>query len=306
MGFEAFKRTSSFFIPPLIILSLAAISYLRLMDNYELGALDFRFRIRSTVSEIPVTDKIMMIEIGEDSIKKIGRFPFDRSYHAVLIKALSEFGAKTILFDIFFSEPQKDDRQLEEAIGGAGNVYLPFAFDIDAKKRAKIMSADDYLAKCLENFALLAKGTGHINLIPDIDGKFRRVPVYAHVQNRKVAPHALGPFAADGPEVFGRIRVRPVEPLMHVPVPDRIVQDVVQRGPEVAIRLNGRLQRVAPHLAPAARLRAVPLIGGPTVQPAQFLEKSLDVKAPDEQVIVIGQECPREYPLRKRLDGLDQ
>lgn len=183
MGFKAFKRVLRFFIPPVIILSITSISYLRLSDSYELGTLDFRFRIRPAIRKIPVTDKVAMIEIGEDSIKKLGRFPFDRSYHAILIKALSEFGAKAILFDIFFSEPQEHDRELEDAIGAAGNVYLPFAFDIDAKKKAKIISADDYLAKCLENFALLAKGTGHINVIPDVDGKFRRVPLYIRYGN---------------------------------------------------------------------------------------------------------------------------
>ncbi len=183
MGFKTFKRVLKFFIPPIIILSIASVSYLRALDNYELGALDFRFRVRSVIAKIPVTDKVTMIEIGEDSIKKLGRFPFDRSYHAILIKALSEFGAKAIVFDIFFSEPQEHDRELEDAIRKAGNVYLPFAFDIDVKKRDRVISADDYLAKCLENFALLAKGTGHINIVPDIDGKFRRIPLYIRYGN---------------------------------------------------------------------------------------------------------------------------
>ena len=85
-------------------LAAISVSYFRLLDNYELELLDMRFRLRPTR---PVTDKVVVIEIGEDSIKKLGRFPFDRSYHALLVKALSEFGARSIVFDIFFNNYDK-------------------------------------------------------------------------------------------------------------------------------------------------------------------------------------------------------
>ena len=169
-----------------IILFVAAVSYFRLADNYESALLDLRFRLRPA---IPATDKIAIIEIGEDTIKKIGRFPFDRRYHAFLVKALSEAGAHSIIFDIFFSEPQAADGELEEAIRKAGNVYLPFVFDVAAPKKfplraGRVISADGYLAPCLEALALAAKGTGHINIIPDPDGKYRRVPLYIRYQNK--------------------------------------------------------------------------------------------------------------------------
>ncbi|HBR14176.1 MAG TPA: hypothetical protein DD723_01345 [Candidatus Omnitrophica bacterium] len=159
----------------LIISSIFAGSYFHLFDNYELGTLDLRFRFRP---HIPATDKIVIIEIGNDTIEKLGRFPLDRGYHAMLIKALSEFGAKAIVFDIFFSEPQRGDNELQEAMRSAGNVYLPYVFEVVPKTERNMLQAVKYSAQNLENLTRLAKGTGHINIIPDFDGKFRRVPLY--------------------------------------------------------------------------------------------------------------------------------
>ncbi|MBI4974470.1 MAG: hypothetical protein HZC19_01445, partial [Candidatus Omnitrophica bacterium] len=50
-------------------------SYFRLLDNYEFELLDIRFRLRP---QQQTTDRVMMIEIGEDTIERLGRFPFDR------------------------------------------------------------------------------------------------------------------------------------------------------------------------------------------------------------------------------------
>lgn len=160
---------------PLLALLILAGSYFSLFDNYELQTLDFRFKIRPA---IPVTEKIAIIEIGDDTIKKIGQFPLERTYYAAIIKALSDAGAKAIVFDIFFSEPRDDDPDLEDAIRKAGNVYLPYVFNIDRHKSGEIPEAGGYAAKELGRFSAIAKGMGHINIIPDIDGKYRRIPPF--------------------------------------------------------------------------------------------------------------------------------
>lgn len=156
------------------ILAICAGSYLHLMDSYELETLDFRFQHRH---RIPVTDKVVFIEIGEDTIEQLGRWPFDRDHHAALVKALAGAGAKAVIFDILFSEPQQHDREMASEMRAAGNVYLPFVFQLDPAKRGKVMHTGGYIAKPLDGLAALAKGTGHISIIPDIDGKFRRVPL---------------------------------------------------------------------------------------------------------------------------------
>ncbi len=184
-----------------IIFFLLAGSYLRWLDSYELDTLDFRFRLRPP---IPITNQVVLIEIGNDTIAQLGHFPIDRSYHAALIKALANAGAKAIVFDIFFSEPHPRDGELAAAIKNAGNVYLPYVFAIDQKEPRKSVSAARFAAQSLPTLTENTKGTGHINIIPDRDGKFRRVPLYIEHNNAfypylsfLVGCHMLGiPFEA--------------------------------------------------------------------------------------------------------------
>ncbi|MBF0489304.1 MAG: CHASE2 domain-containing protein [Candidatus Omnitrophica bacterium] len=149
-------------------------SYVRVFENGELNTLDMRFRLRPS---IPVTDKIAIVEIGDDTIQKLGRFPLDRRYHALLVKALSEYGARAVLFDVFFSEPDKNDQEFDGAIQKANNVYLPYVFDLRNSEKPGLLQAKGYEAKSLEYFQKSAAGAGHINVIPDSDGKYRRVPL---------------------------------------------------------------------------------------------------------------------------------
>lgn len=166
-------RIFIFLILPAIILSILIISCLRLGDNYELETLDMRFHLRP---EPATTDKIVLIEIGDDTVKNFGQWPISRSYHTLLVKALSEAGARLIVFDLFFSEPGEHDDDFEEAVKAAGNVYLPFVLEVSESKKEQCITAKGYVAKNLEKFSLAAKGEGHINILPDIDGKFRRIP----------------------------------------------------------------------------------------------------------------------------------
>lgn len=173
------KKILKFIFPPALLLAILAISYFHLLDSYELETLDIRFHLRP---KIPVTDKVVFIDIGDDTIERLGRFPFDRSYHALLIKALSSAGVKGVIFDIFFSESADNDIEIEDALREGGNIYFPYVFYLNQKHK-NILSATGYAAKNIENFTLLAKGTGHINIVPDIDGKFRRVPLYIRYGN---------------------------------------------------------------------------------------------------------------------------
>ena len=173
------KKSSSilrFALPAALLVLALAASYFRVLDNFEFGTLDLRFLLRPAKT-LPA-DNIAIIEIGDDTIAKLGRFPFDRNYHAIVAAALSEFGAKAILFDVLFDSPQEHDAELEEAVAQSGRTYLPFAFDIDNADKSNIIKAGGYVSEVLPELAARAKGAGHINVVPDPDGKFRRVPPY--------------------------------------------------------------------------------------------------------------------------------
>ena len=152
------------------------LSYSRVFDEYEYSTLDFRYRSRPLQD---VNKDIVIIEVGDDSIEKIGKWPFPRNYHALFIKALKASGVDTIVFDIFFSEKKEGDEGLAEAIKSSDEVYLPYVFELDRDSPDEtLVHATGYAAPLIEVLKKTVKGTGFINVEPDIDGKIRKIPPF--------------------------------------------------------------------------------------------------------------------------------
>lgn len=140
------------------------------LKRLELSSLDFSFRVRSATHFNP---KIIIVEISEGDIARIGQWPWKRSWHAVLTSALTDMGAKAIYFDIIFSEPSalpEDDAVFADAIKRSKRVYLPFAFQPPSIK------IEDAI-RPVPAFSESLKGSGAINIYPDLDGVLRRIPL---------------------------------------------------------------------------------------------------------------------------------
>ncbi len=183
MAFKLPKNPFCFYLKFLLIPLILAGSFVRLLDHFELDTLDWRFRLRPGIE----TDgRIALIEIGDDTIERLGAFPLARDYHAVLIDALAENGAKAVIFDIFFPEEKKGDDAFQEAMTRAGNVYLPFVLDLASSPAGRLPRAEGFRSRNILPLSLAARGTGHINVIPDIDGKFRRVPLLIRHEDKLI------------------------------------------------------------------------------------------------------------------------
>lgn len=155
-------------------------------EKFELVTLDQRFRLRSNR---PTDDNIVFIEMAEDSIEAIGRWPWQREWHATLLTILKKYNARIVLFDVIFDEPSgpSQDIVLEEAIKSAGNVYIPYVFqfykgDLPVKQHA----ADNIrnIIFPLQDFMNAARGIGHVNVAPDVDGTLRSVPLIIESRNK--------------------------------------------------------------------------------------------------------------------------
>lgn len=171
--------------------------HFKLLDKIELVTLDLRYRLRGTRQS---SSQIVHIDIDEDSISHIGRWPWSREWHAGLITTLSEYRAKIIAFDIFFSEPSPlIDFFLIEATRLAKNVIYATAFEFgktptegprrqpDALNRFKLSELQiigskrniPHLAMAiapLPDLYNVAKTAGHVITVPDPDGTIRRAP----------------------------------------------------------------------------------------------------------------------------------
>jgi len=118
-------------------------------------ALDLRFR---HTNSIPQSDQLVCIDIDDRSLELIGRWPWPRDVQAGLISIAAELGAKAILVDLTYVEPQQrsapggrnadllgpidaparadPDAVLRDAIRDAGNVYLAYHYPRTALERS--------------------------------------------------------------------------------------------------------------------------------------------------------------------------
>ncbi len=203
----------------LIILAVFSVTFFlyhfKILDRFELVTYDYRMILRG---ERPQDSRIAIVEISDDSVDKIGQWPWSRDWHAAMIKTLDELGAKAIIFDVLFSEAAnaQKDAVLAQAVKESGRVYLARLFmPATPKTPARFLTS-------LPDIGDHARGTGHINLNPDRDGVMRRMkPVSFHegqntpqlslavalneygttIQDVKVGPDALQFRAASGEKI---------------------------------------------------------------------------------------------------------
>ena len=145
-------------------------SFLRVFDLYELQTYDWRFKLRGPR---PVSDRIVHIDIWNDTLTALGAWPFERIYHAKLIDALHSAGAKAVVFDVIFAEPRPGDEEVVESAAAAGNVYFGEAFGSFRSKRGSFV-ADRLIDSLIEPYYQAAKGVGFLDAKTDPDGKVRR------------------------------------------------------------------------------------------------------------------------------------
>jgi len=184
----------------------------------ELKTLDHRFH--QYADSTKAGNDILLVAVDETSLEVYGSWPWARDRHGYVVHYLKQAGAKAVVFDILFLEPdsaaEEFDEVFAEEMRAAGNVYLPFLMQDqhepsadstgspagpqkpspDILKKATI-ALDDQApqpTRTLQPYAgaklptpLLAQaahGLGYINLTPDIDGTTRRLPLLARAQNQ--------------------------------------------------------------------------------------------------------------------------
>jgi adenylate cyclase len=93
------------------------------LENIEQRSLDLRFGLRGVR---PHDDRIVIVGIDEQTLQKIGSFPFPRGRYADLVRRLSADGARVIAFDVTFPTPESNSaigalQRLESELGRAAS-----------------------------------------------------------------------------------------------------------------------------------------------------------------------------------------
>jgi adenylate cyclase len=197
MKLPKIKRTG-FVIALVVAVVLSALHQMgfKLFEILDQKALDLQFAIRGPIKPGPET---VIATIDEKSINRLGRFPWPRSTWGRVVERLTEEGAKVIVFDVFFSEPESvaSDDLFQRAIMRSGRVVLPVVFDLKGgytesgftDQKVEFMLPAAYAAMrdpefdavpearmvlpTLNRFSEFARTLAHINMNPDIDGTLR-------------------------------------------------------------------------------------------------------------------------------------
>jgi adenylate cyclase len=166
--------------------------------------LDLKMKDLRLVVRGPITppSSVVIVAVDNKSVREIGRWPWSREIFAELITGMAEYGSKVTALDVVFSEAQNpaSDRALAESIIMSGNVVAGHFFrnemhPIDPDVMVQIRSSrvsqlqiDEHVtsvplsqyASMDANRAQIGQGAlayGFFNVISDMDGLFRQVPL---------------------------------------------------------------------------------------------------------------------------------
>tara|TARA_B100000315_G_scaffold122595_1_gene112478 strand:+ start:1155 stop:3758 length:2604 start_codon:yes stop_codon:yes gene_type:complete len=139
-------------------------------------------------------------------MSKLGRWPWKRDIHALMIEKLKSYGAEVIAYDILFSYPatENEDNALSQSTLSAGNLIYPAGMELSTNKSADnnlvpqsasksfindmtVASGFFFITNALFPFQELVNnslGSGHIASHRDKDGSIRKVPLLVRDNDR--------------------------------------------------------------------------------------------------------------------------
>ncbi|HEX8234560.1 MAG TPA: adenylate/guanylate cyclase domain-containing protein [Abditibacteriaceae bacterium] len=224
---DADKRRRVVFDLGLVALALLLTLLLRyqipftrvLLDGAELRLLDARFLLRESI--VPeerarnlrrAAQNVAIVALDDTATRRFGRV-LPRAVHARLVQQLQRAGARAIIFDIIFVDPERarprDDVEFARACARAGQVFLPFD-DNSSQRTPQLVRAavEAQLSYPLKDAASLAtstrmdtvrlqpplepllramQGGGHVVMNADSDGKYRKAILL--LDNGAIYPH---------------------------------------------------------------------------------------------------------------------
>lgn len=173
----------------------------------------------STRSARQPSDQVAIIAIDDESLARIGRWPWPRDLHARLIDKLAEAKANVIVDTGFFFEPASERglpfiHQIKGLLAASEATGTPsplnqqllgviaaaeLALDTDHQLANSFHTASNVLIPSLltpgqqpiESLATAAAGVGHLKRLPDLDGVVRQEALLLNNEGQAVPSLAL-------------------------------------------------------------------------------------------------------------------
>jgi adenylate cyclase len=183
-----------------------------LLESLEGRAHDLRVRAMVAFEE-PHPD-LVLVAIDDLSLdihrETLGRWPWPRDVHGQVMTYLSVAGARLVIYDVAFFEPDLDDpesdRELARVLGEVGSVILPFSLlprDAEAAARLARLLGREESESLLERHAVsVSSGAGEGRRLPESDFGAALLPIPDFVRGAA----ALGVMNLPADPVDGVVR----------------------------------------------------------------------------------------------------
>jgi adenylate cyclase len=283
------RRISGWIVLVLGVLALAETLALRSFDGLDHRVQDSLLR-RHAAARTPDPD-VIIVSIDERSLEamaqEFGRYPWPRSVHAQLMEQLARNGARAIVFDLAFTDPdlgrEQDDQYLVETAAATPNAFFPMT---------RLENADDSQGLALDElggtlgftsgpsaaagaraavllpFAKIAETgrIGAINFLPDDDGVGRRYYLYLEAAGWRIpslparVASALGYAIPDRPDIEINWRGRPQD-RVRISYSD-LLEDLSRETPgKYPAQVNDRIVVIGALASGLGDLRSTPMDG---------------------------------------------
>ena len=217
---------------------------------------------------------VLIIAIDEDSLDRLGRWPWPRDQHARLLQALCASKPAAIAVDIAFSEPSSDplaDALLAKALADCGNVVLPLVIEA-TRVGGQLLESPP-----ISRLAAVAAGMGRTAVRLDEDGIARAVDL------REGVGAATWPLLAE--EVLRIARQLPAQanaiaaPVTPLVAKHELLRDQSRRiefvGPPGTVPRLSYVNLLEGQIAPAVFADKIVLVGATAIGLGDFLPTPL-------------------------------
>ncbi len=207
----------------------SVIQQLDLLRPLEWKSWDLRLRLFSRPKD--ASRDIVLVAIDQDSLDFFEKqqnlpWPWPRELYGALVRFLQTGGAKACFLDLILSETSRygaeDDQALAKAMAGAGNVFLPLFLSKEESVLAEAapeplrrfsLAPGQIPARALfplqsvslpvETILAAARGVGNVQLAPDSDAIYRRLPLAFRLKDLVIPslPLALADYVSGRPNI---------------------------------------------------------------------------------------------------------
>jgi len=149
--------------------ALAVVAVLAWLQPAAVTRLDLLVYDALLPSHPPAADSAVVLAIDDESLTRLGRWPWPRAVHARMLDALRGAGVPVVGFTVLFADAtDADDATLAQAMRRQGGVVLPVA---------PLQLVDGTIVDGLPTMALreATARMGHVDAEIDLDGRVRRI-----------------------------------------------------------------------------------------------------------------------------------